>query len=199
MDTSKSTQLGKAYEYACLVAVQELISDVRPVKIVENSSFQVAKGCFTDTLSQNEQYNMITSARVGISSIIKLEPQLSEQGDDELEVLLQPDNIARDSGDIRDVLVIRRSIDWEVGISVKHNHDALKHSRLSSNIDFGQRWMSTPCSRRYFEEIEPIFSKLQDYQSRGLRWSELDNKEEDIYVPLLFKGIRFRISETSVN
>lgn len=37
--------------------------------------------------------------------------------------------------DVSDVLIIRRGIEWEIGLSVKHNHFSVKHSRLSKNLD----------------------------------------------------------------
>lgn len=80
---------------------------------------------------------MRKSATVGIKTIIEMEPKIVEDGSDDLTIFLQPDNIAK-TGDIRDVIIIRRDIKWEIGISVKHNHAALKHSRLSQHIDFGK-------------------------------------------------------------
>ena len=59
-----------------------------------------------------------------------------------------------------DVLIIRRSIEWEIGISVKHNHSALKHSRIYPHIDCGSEWMGVPCSPKYFENINKVFDKL---------------------------------------
>lgn len=41
-------------------------------------------------------------------------------------------------GDVRDVLAIRLLQKWEIGVSAKNNHKAVKHSRLSNTIDFGE-------------------------------------------------------------
>ena len=64
------------------------------------------------------------------------------------------------TGDVRDVLVIRSLQKWEVGISAKNNHRAVKHSRLSNDINFGEKWVCVPCSSNYFTEIKPIFDML---------------------------------------
>lgn len=127
---------------------------------------------------------MSASAKAGISTIIKMEPKIIEDGSDTITVSLQPDDVAK-LGDVRDVLIIRRSIEWEVGVSVKHNHEALKHSRLSAKLDFGKSWFGIPSSRQYFEDISPIFQELQSLKSQGVRWRELPSKEQSIYVPIL--------------
>ena len=51
--------------------------------------------------------------------------------------------------DVRDIVVKRKDIEWEVGLSIKHNHDAVKHSRLSHKLDFGKEWFEMPCSDEY--------------------------------------------------
>ena len=45
------------------------------------------------------------------------------------------------------VYLVDVEVAWEVGLSVKHNHDAAKHSRLSHRLDFGKEWFGSPCSR----------------------------------------------------
>lgn len=86
---------------------------------------------------------MLSSAKAGIKTIIKLEPRIIEDGDDALTVSIQSDDVGK-LGDVRDVLIIRRDIKWEIGVSVKHNHEALKHSRLSTKLDFGASWYGIP-------------------------------------------------------
>jgi uncharacterized pyridoxamine 5'-phosphate oxidase family protein len=127
---------------------------------------------------------MLKSAIAGIKTIMGMEPRIEEDGNDKLTISLQPDNVAI-NGDVRDVLIIRRSIEWEIGISVKHNHAALKHSRLSKTIDFGKEWLDINCSENYFNEIAPIFDKLILLRKENKQWSEISNKSETIYLPIL--------------
>lgn len=94
-----------------------------------------------NTISDNEKKTMLKSAMAGINAILTMEPRIIEDGSDDLEISLQSDD-AGIAGDVRDVLVIRKSIDWEIGISVKHNHYALKHSRLSMDLDFGKNGLT---------------------------------------------------------
>ena len=182
--TINSTIKGKAYEYASIIALIELVQPLRPVEVVESSSLAIAKARYIDDISETERAEMLLSAKAGIGTIISMEPKIIEDGDDTLTVSLQPDNVAR-LGDVRDVLIIRRSIEWEVGVSVKHNHEALKHSRLSARLDFGQSWYGIPASQAYFAEIEPIFTMLQEMKTQGRLWRELPDKEQTVYLPIL--------------
>ncbi|MDR0300748.1 MAG: HaeIII family restriction endonuclease [Treponema sp.] len=179
-----STIMGKAYEFACIKALEKLLKNVRPIEIVDNNSLRIANERYNE-ISESDQKEMLKSALAGMKAIIEMEPRITEDGKDIIEVSLQPDNVAKDGGDIRDVLIIRRSIKWEIGISVKHNHAALKHSRLSSKLDFGNIWFGINCSDLYFKEIEPIFNKLKEFKGQKKLWSEIPNKFDTIYVPLL--------------
>lgn len=181
--TIKSTIMGKAYEYACMLAINEIVGVVRPVEIVDNASWDVAQKCFAE-ISDSERDDMVKSARAGVKVIVQMEPKIIEDGNDKLTISLQPDNIAR-TGDIRDIIIIRRSIKWEIGISVKHNHAALKHSRLSPHIDFGEMWFGVPCSSGYFDAINPIFDYLTALKHSGYQWNQVADKEDTVYVPLL--------------
>lgn len=182
--TINSTIQGKAYEYACIVALLELVEPIRAVEVVENSSLLIAKARYIDDITDAQRAEMLLSAKAGIGSIISMEPKILEDGTDPLTVSLQADNVAR-LGDVRDVLIIRRSIDWEVGVSVKHNHEALKHSRLSARLDFGQSWYGIPASEAYFNEIEPIFSMLSKLKRQSKLWSDIEDKESTVYLPIL--------------
>lgn len=181
--TEQSMIMGKAYEYACLQTIHDKVSKIRPVTIEENSSFAVAKQCF-ECVTETVRQDMLKSAAAGIDVIIQMEPKIIEDGRDALTIFLQPDNIAR-TGDIRDVIIIRRDIKWEIGISVKHNHAALKHSRLSQHIDFGNEWFGLPCSNKYFSDVTPIFNLLTEMKQNGVAWSALPDKQESVYVPIL--------------
>ena len=183
--TIQSTINGKAYEYACVLALQEIVSKVRPIEIIENGSLEIAKSRYENDISENTKSEMLLSAKSGIEAIIEMEPKIIEDGTDKLSVSLQPDNVATGLGDIRDVLIIRRDIQWEIGVSVKHNHAALKHSRLSPRLDFGRVWVGVPCSLNYFDTIKPIFDRLKLLKDNGERWNEMTDKETSVYVPII--------------
>lgn len=181
--TNHSTTNGKAYEYACVISLQEIVSKYRNVIIEENSSMKIARERF-NSISENERNTMLKSASAGINAILTMEPRIIEDGSDDLKISLQSDD-AGISGDVRDVLVIRKSIDWEIGISVKHNHYALKHSRLSMDLDFGKKWFNIPCSKDYVDEIKPYFEELKQLKEQKAMWRDIEDKDRKFYVPIL--------------
>ena len=128
---------------------------------------------------------MDLAARAAVRIMLRLEPQLEcPQNNAPLILSIQED--ARGiAGDVRDVLCIRRQNKWEIGLSCKHNHFAVKHSRLSYTIDFGDKWFAKPCSSMYFDEIEPLFAELKALKEKGSLWKQLDHKESRFYTPLL--------------
>ncbi len=182
--TINSTIKGKAYEYASVIALVEIVEPIRPISVVENSSLTIAKDRYFNDITEDERSNMLASAKAGIGAIIKMEPKIIEDGDDAITVSIQSDDVAK-LGDVRDVLIIRRDIKWEIGISVKHNHEALKHSRLSTKLDFGNSWYGIPSSKQYFDEISLIFAELQTLKEKKIKWRELPDKEQGVYVPIL--------------
>ena len=113
-----------------------------------------------------------------------MEPLIIEDGTDELELAFQSDH-AGEEGDVRDILIVRRHLKWEIGLSLKHNHTAAKHPRLSATLDFGKKWYNIPCSEEYWKKIIPVFEYLKSEKEKGSLWRELPNKENDVYVPLL--------------
>lgn len=181
--SSKSNNQGRAYEFSYLITFFEEISKVRPTKIEENSSFFAAQRAW-NTLSDSEKAIYRVSALAGVNKIFDLEPLILDDGDDELKLKIQSDDKGRE-GDVRDVLIIRQDMEWEIGLSVKHNHFAVKHSRLSKALDFGDKWYGVNCSEQYWSDIKPIFKYLDDEKQKGSNWSDLPNKEDDVYVPLL--------------
>jgi hypothetical protein len=185
MDTSNSSVKGKAYEYACILALQELVSPIRGIEIIENKSLSIAKLRYENDITKQDRSDMLLSAKSGIKTIVEMEPKIIEDGTDKLTISLQPDNVSTELGDIRDILIIRRKLSWEIGISVKHNHAALKHSRLSTHLDFGDVWLGTPCSQNYFDTIKPIFENLKTLKDSKITWSELSDKETSVYMPIL--------------
>lgn len=181
--SKKSNNQGRAYEFSYLISLYEEISKVRSVKIETNSSYYAAERAW-NTLSESEKTMYKISSLTGVNTLFELEPLILDDGKDELELKIQSDDNG-EKGDVRDVLIIRRGIEWEIGLSVKHNHFAVKHSRLSKKIDFGKKWYGIACSDQYWLDIKPIFDYLDEEKKKGTKWRDLLSKEDDVYVPLL--------------
>ena len=181
--SSKSNDQGRAYEYITLLTLHSEISKIRRAEIVKNSSLEAARNAW-DNMSKSMQILMSMSAHSFVPDIFNLEPLILEDDGDVVELLIQKDKKGED-GDVRDILIARSGIKWEIGLSMKHNHFAVKHSRLSHLIDFGEKWYGVPCSESYWQSVMPIFDYLQEQKRKGKAWFELSDKSERVYVPLL--------------
>ena len=181
--SDKSNNQGRAFEYICLLTLEKEINKYRSVEIVNNSSFEAALNAW-DAIDKKLQDNLTTSAESVVNTIFDLEPLIIEKDTDKLELLIQPD-VMGEMGDVRDILAIRKKLEWEIGFSIKHNHFAVKHSRLAKTLDFGERWYYKKCSEQYWNDVKPIFDYLSVEKEKGTKWSELPDKELDVYIPLL--------------
>lgn len=181
--SSKSNDQGRAFEYACIMNLREQISKIRSCTLVENSSFFAARRAWQNLSKENQTIYKVSSL-AAVTQIFNLEPRIVEDSDDNLELSIQPDTRGK-TGDVRDILIIRKTIAWEIGLSLKHNHFAVKHSRLSSKLDFGNSWYDIPCSSHYWETVTPIFNYLSNEKNLRKKFSELPDKEHDVYKPLL--------------
>lgn len=182
MSTNSNDQ-GRAYEYAWINALYNALHEIRNTRIVNNSSLDANKRAWM-VMSDEMQEMFEISAESAVDTILELEPLMSENDGDELLLEPQKDS-AGTKGDVRDIVVKRNNIHWEVGLSIKHNHEAVKHSRLSHDLDFGEEWFGIPCSNEYWNAVKPIFDRLKKEKSKGQKWSEIEDKEGTVYIPLL--------------
>lgn len=181
--SNKSNNQGRAYEYIFLNSLFEVISKIREVSIEKNSSFMASKQAWETLSSQDKEIYKI-SALTGVNIILNLEPLIIEKSNDILNLKIQSDDEGK-KGDVRDIVIMRGNIDWEIGLSLKHNHFAVKHSRLSKKLDFGEKWYGIPCSEEYWKKVKPIFDFLEEEKEKKTLWKEIVNKNEDVYFPLL--------------
>lgn len=180
----KQVKQGKAFEYACLLSFYKYLKKDQDIVINDNITYQLAKD-FYDSLSYVEKEKLNLGARAAIKGIIRLEPQLDNPMTNSPLILSLQEDAKGIHGDVRDVLCIRQQNKWEIGISCKHNHSAVKHSRLSQSIDFGKMWFGIPCSISYFSDINQMFNELREMKERKILWRNIEDKEEKYYVPLL--------------
>lgn len=181
--SKQSNDLGRAYEYACITTLSEELSKIRRTNIETTSSYFAAERAYKSQ-SEGTKAQLRKSALAAIDTLFGCEPMMTECGADELTLISQTDACGED-GDVRDIIIVRRKYAWEVGLSVKHNHLAVKHSRLAKDLDFGLKWYDVPCSAEYWHAIGPIFSRLQKEKQLGKNWSDLDDKVSGVYRPIL--------------
>lgn len=180
---TKSNDQGRALEYACIIELQKAIQIYRPA-VIDIKSTEAAKRAWD--LLPNLHSTLLRGAKAFVDVLFEAEPLMLEQkdSDDKVELAINKDS-AGEEGDVRDIIIQRKNITWQIGLSIKHNHFAVKHSRLSAKLDFGDKWYGVPCSEQYWNDIKPIFNKIAVWKSQKLKWEELDNKEGEVYLPLL--------------
>jgi hypothetical protein len=179
---------GKAFEYALLKEFLERLKAVTTVLVVENDPFKTALKCFL-TFSEKEKSHYSLVASFAVNFLLDIEPRLSNgiSNKDILQLEIVSDKEGQ-TGDVRDVLAIRSLQKWEIGISAKNNHRAVKHSRLSNDIDFGKKWLGFPCSIEYFNEVKPVFDNLAILRTASKstqKWDTLGDYHTSVYVPIL--------------
>ena len=178
-----SNNQGRAYEYICLTTLNSEINKIRKAEIIENSAYNASQRAW-NTIPTTLQILLQQSANAVVSTIFDMEPMIIEKSNDTLELKIQTDNEGKE-GDVRDILISRKNVQWEIGLSLKHNHFAVKHSRLGKNLDFGKRWFNIACSTQYWNDIKPIFNYLEEQKKNNRNWNQLEDKENDVYIPLL--------------
>lgn len=195
---------GKAFEFALLNEFLQRLKIITTVEVIENGPYDTALRCYLsfDEKVQNH-YSLVASFAVNF--LLDIEPRLSNgiSSKDILQLEIVSDQKGQ-TGDVRDVLAIRSLQKWEIGISAKNNHRAVKHSRLSNDIDFGKKWLQIPCSATYFEEVKPIFDRLAGLRKASKatqKWSTLGDYHDSVYMPVLeaFKKELLRLDTENPN
>ena len=136
------------------------------------------------SLDNSLRNSLQKSASVASEVIFSLEPLIFEKDSEPIHLELQLD-AKGEEGDVRDIVISRPNISWEIGLSLKHNHFAVKHSRLARTLDFGAKWFKDPCSSSYWNAVATIFDYLELEKNNQTEWKQIPGKEENVYVPLL--------------
>lgn len=182
--SNRSNDNGRAFEYACVKELENSISIHRPVAINEKS-IEASKRAW-QAIDNEQREKLIIASKAFINILFDAEPLILEQesNSDLVELSINKDSDA-EAGDVRDIIIKRKTISWEIGLSLKHNHFAAKHSRLSAKIDFGDKWYNLPCSDNYWSSITPIFERLYKLKELKCAWHDMEDKESTVYTPLL--------------
>ncbi|WRB11276.1 HaeIII family restriction endonuclease [Helicobacter pylori] len=198
--SNKSNNQGRAYEYAWCLALEQKLSVLKKVIVDKQNGFNAANRAY-ESLEKSLQERYLESAKQGVLLLLDCEPLLSEvigSSQNEITLSLQKDKLG-EIGDVRDILIYFDR--FCIGLSIKHNHDAVKHSRLSKDLDFGEKWLGVRVSQNYKDTIKPLFERLENAKKEGMLWRDFPNKEQEIYAPLLqaFKKEVLRIDEYKKN
>ncbi len=182
--SSKSNDQGRAFEYACIMKLKDRIEDKRPAVIDEESIIAAHKAW--ETQSETEKNMYLRAADAFIDTLFSAEPLILEcDGNDDIIVLSINKDSDAEFGDVRDIVITRKFVRWDIGLSMKHNHFAAKHSRLSGTIDFGKKWYGYPCDDSYWNTVKPIFTSLKSLKGEKVAWHDMSDKEDTVYFPIV--------------
>lgn len=182
---SSNVMTGKAFEYATLTAFYYAVQACGSKVVVDvSSAYSTAKKAFLG-LDSHAREDYKAAALVAAQTIIPMEPGLTfENGKSVLRLCLQTDAKGQ-SGDVRDIVLSRPDQKWEIGISCKHNHQALKHPRITEGMDFGRDWIGVPCSREFIERIETVMRIVKRWEDERTKWCDHGDKVSSVYVPIV--------------
>lgn len=182
--SSKSNDQGRAFEYACIIGLKDRIEDFRPVAIDAESVAAAFRAWQTQSNAEQKKY--LRAADAFVDTLFSAEPLILERdGDNDVVVLSINKDSDAEGGDVRDIVITRNAIRWDIGLSMKHNHFAAKHSRLSSTIDFGAKWYGSPCDDSYWGIVKPIFARLKTLKGDKVAWHDMPDKEDSVYKPIV--------------
>ena len=168
---------GKAFEFGIAAEFARAYG----CDIVDDAPFRTARNAFANRPPREKEV-IEKTARRSVEFLLLNDENLAPRAG-EWRVSLQPD-AAGMRGDVRDI-VVKTPAGTEAGVSAKNRNDAVKHSRLSDHIDFGEKWAGVPCSASYFDCGSLIYAELRAAQNRGAIWRDIPDKIERFYRPLL--------------
>lgn len=175
------TENGKAFEWAIAKEVEKQTG----FPISSGKAVATAQSCF-EIVGTAKQQHYEKAALKSVTHILEKESANLERKE-KFEIQMATDSEGQ-TGDVRDVLIVGKS--FQFGISCKTNHDALKHSRLSSDIDFVKKWglSESGCTQAYWDTAGKLFAKLKGIKkdSKGtFLWKDLDDVPKNFYWPIL--------------
>ncbi|MCC5803801.1 HaeIII family restriction endonuclease [Rossellomorea vietnamensis] len=134
-----------------------------------------------NSLSVNEQQAMIRAARTIINFLTEYEPWLLNGGIEIAQV-----KAAGGSTDVSDVRFT--GLGQSVGLSLKSNHDAVRHPRVSPTIDIAHQWLGVNTDQRYLGEVAEIFNNFTSFCefNNVERFNQLSNEQKKnlLYSPI---------------
>ena len=172
-----AVRFGKALEYA----VAKNLEEIGVGQLADNPALRVTRQAYLEENQELKQW-LDSRATIGNQHLRSIEPRMQAG---QLRMLIQSDQ-AGAHGDVRDIVLTGTQPNWEIGISVKRKHEAMKHSRLSDTIDFGIAWdLGEGCSQEYWDAIKPVFEWLRKLKLEEKNWRDIENKKELVYRPVM--------------
>lgn len=188
----RQVDTGHAFEFAFARELSTwVLQHDADAELVENEACLRSRRSY-ESFPESERAKYDKAAQLQFPTLSRLEPGLlhAKDASDKLFICLAGDAMGI-AGDVRDVIMYRKDAcgnrTWEIGVSAKNNNDATKHSRLSEDIRFGEKWMGMDTSSEYIVSVREVFDWVGQKCAMGCAtWASLGvEKETRVYVPLL--------------
>lgn len=179
MPKSRQNESGRAWEYG----LARQFSDRLNAPLQRNAPSSRAQRSY-EGIATTEQQNINNAAEATVCFL-----QLHDARIMGATHISMQNDMQGTTGEVRDLIIHSRD-GTDIGISAKHRHHALKHSRLSREIDFGKKWYGKPCSADYWATVRPQFDDLAKQQARGDPWRDIPDKDTRYYYPILTAFMR---------
>ena len=89
--SNQSNNQGRAYEYICLLTLNDEINKIRPSIIIENSAFIAAQNAW-NSIDMDFQRILSESAFAAVATIFDMEPLIIEKENDDNTIINEDDN-----------------------------------------------------------------------------------------------------------
>ncbi|KXS40206.1 MAG: type II site-specific deoxyribonuclease [Candidatus Frackibacter sp. T328-2] len=180
--SSRSATRGYSFEFMNIIKANERFNCKIPDKTKKWCHSKGQKKF--NALEENEKNEMVRASEALMDFIEGYEDWIDET------VYIERVSSQGGSTDVRDIRFIKKekdnTIQLEVGISLKSNNDAVKHQRISPNIDIGKEWLGFAADDEYINNINNFFNNFSSYCQRNNinKFKELDDKSKLLYEPL---------------
>lgn len=152
---------GSAFEYALIEAIGQQIG----VAPLENAALERARLKYE---SSAHRTHLLRCAENAVQYIAQQDKRLNST--EPRTLFLNSSRVAQSAHDVRDIVLQSRLV--TIGFSCKVNNQDLRHSRLSTKLDFVREWgiNNNGASPAYWKSVDPVFSRLQKLREQRLDW-----------------------------
>ncbi len=193
MKTNKSDQIGRAFEYCIVKEIKKLAKSCKSLGSTESNQDRDKKKF--ENLTDEDQSSLLLGA-YQIGEWVNKEFFI-DKNDISIERL--PDSDAK-KGDVTDIRV--RIKDQIINLSIKHNHNALKHQRPLSAVQWcgvAKKTNADKIHREGVKEIVKDFLKsASKLNKKATTFKELKDKKRDFIDKKLYKPVCEHVSKTII-
>ncbi|MFK4356501.1 HaeIII family restriction endonuclease [Bacillus sp. RC92] len=182
---SQTTDRGYGFEYAMIERAASILGG----QIASDTETWVNENGLLkyNRLSDDVQQSMTQAAERIANFLNEYEPWIQRD-----TTFIEHIKTLAGSTDVSDVRI--SSENKSIGVSLKSNHDAVKHPRVSPTIDVARQWLNIDTDQQYMSDVQQVFREFDEYrqQQEYTRFNEMSNEEKNHF---LYRPISEKFSE----